>query len=98
MTVRSSLETIAIGWMPAWIGYAAGYKHGEAAALRRMAVAMADQDPTTKQIAFIVRLCREKSEDLPDFEGMTRAEASLLIDDLKCGKNSDPSTHRRSIR
>ena len=59
------------------------YRIGRIVERRRIAREMRDLPITDKQRAFIVSLCRERGHDIPDFDGMTRSVASLLIDDLK---------------
>ena len=46
---------------------------------------MRDLPATDRQRAFIVQLCREHDRDVPDMDDLTRAQASLAIDELKAG-------------
>jgi len=101
--MRTFLETVLFGWLPAWIGYSYGHRHGQAFAAKAAREAAAGEEdrlktmlaelqetthdsrlePTMKQVTYIIRLCRQKKEAVPVFEGMTRMGASEFIDWLK---------------
>lgn len=46
---------------------------------------MQDLPATDKQRAYLMRLADERGRDVPDVGGMTRAQASMAIDELKAG-------------
>lgn len=58
-----------------WICYRLG-RRAERRATR-------DKPATDKQRAFIATLARERGVEPPDTSGITRSQASLLIDELK---------------
>jgi len=101
--MRTFIETVLFGWLPAWIGYSYGHRHGQAFAAKaaqgqlraakeevaeltgELEEALDDnrREPTMKQVAFIISLCRQREEPFPPFVGMTRFEASDFIDWMK---------------
>lgn len=62
--------------------YLLGRRHGRKRILR----VMANDSVTHKQQADIRRLCLEAGVDKPNMAGMSRAQASLVIDILKKGR------------
>ena len=64
-----------------WGAYALGKRAGRRKVMREMQ----DLPATDKQRAYSMRLADEHGRDVPDVDGMTRAQASMAIDELKAG-------------
>ena len=65
-----------------------GYWVGKGAGRREVLESMRDEAVTDRQYAYLTRLCRERGVEVPPRENLTRARASLAIDDLKESPNA----------